>query len=406
MVTSIANEVANKVAYYGTETIPGRAVTPTAALTGELEITKSQGIRRTEEATGQYDRLVNPTREPATFAGTYGETLSFESKPALERYGVAGGGVGVALGDGAYQYTKVPNGWADDIDSFTVEYGVEGLAFRSTGVRFSEFTISADSTGQDDAWMFSSNLFVRDKEKLPGGFMGALTAVTEDTATVENAAWEINQYRDSYVFFDYGSGIGQVRKVLSNTADTLTLEGPPLDELPEVGSPVHVSALLTIVPEPERETIQLEGTKFFLDRWDRDASSVGTTEISDRMLSFNITEELNLAQKRRFSGIIAKVGRGARWFTGSVRVELDRWDEYDKWEDLTPISLRIEKEGSEIAEGVRKRARIDVERAFFDVFTEDADNNNMTATFTFIAANPIGRDIVTFDTINALPALP
>ena len=406
MPTSIANEVANEVALFGTETIPGTAVTPTARLRGDLEITKSQGIRRTEEATGQYDRLVNPTREPAAYAGTYGEPLTYESLPKLLRYGVAGGGAGSSLGSGAYEYLQVPNGWADDIDSMTVEYGIEGRAFRSTGVRFSQFTISADTTNQDDNWMFSSQLFVRDKTRLPGGFEGTVDTATDSTVVVVGAAFEVDEYQDAWLYLDYGSGTGQVRKIASNTVDTLTLEGPALDPVPSAGEAIYISGLLPVIANDEEEAIVLEGTQFFVDPYNATTSTTGTTNVSDRILSFNLTEELNLAQKRRFSGIIAKVGRGARWFTGSVRFEADRWDEYMQWEEMDPVSLRIEKVGSEIGGGTRKRARIDIERAFWDVYTEDADNNNRTCTLTFIAAIPEGTDIVQFDTINGLATLP
>src|SRR5690606_31004816 len=119
----------------------------------------------------------------------------------------------------------------------------------------------------------------------------------------------------------------------------------PLVEPVDVGTVFHIAPPLPVIPESEEEAITVEGTRLFLDRWSADGSSLGQTDISERMLSLNFTIENNLAAKRRWPGIIGRVGRGARWISGTLRLEDDRWDEDDALENNEFISLRVEKEG-------------------------------------------------------------
>jgi len=408
MPVNVNNEQALSVVLFGTETIPGQAVTPTGRLFGEFVSTKNRALRRREEATGLYDRFVSPSREQATYAGTYGEDLTYESFPALLRYAVKSGGTGSLVGGStaAYQYVKSPSGSVDDIDSMTVQYGVDGLGFQSTGVRFNEFTVAADSTDGDDVWKWSSNLFLRDKVRLPGGFDGVLTAATATSLTMTGAAWVVDDWEGGWVTLDTGSHTGQVRRIASNTADTLTLEGPALSPVPVAGDTFHIAAQFPVVATPDIETIQLEGTKLFLDRYNAVTSAIGTTDVSERLLSFNVTQTLNLAAKRRLPGIIGRVGRGARWITGTIRFEFDHWDEYRGWEEDEEISIRIEQEGSEVEPGVNRLARIDVERAAWDAPSPDTDNNNMTMSLSFVAALPEAEPIATFTAVNGEATLP
>ncbi len=73
-----------------------------------------------------------------------------------------------------------------------------------------------------------------------------------------------------------------------------------------------------------------------------------------------------------------------------------------------PVSLRIEKTGSVInaPTNTTKMARIDVERAVWDAWTNDEDNNNMTVSLSFVAALPDTANIATFTAKNRLATLP
>lgn len=410
-VTHIPNEEALKTVLIGTELIPGTAVVPTARLLGQFSATPGRGaIRRSAESTGGYDRTVATRRAQGEPSGSYAEDLTYESYPTVMRYGVKGGGAGVSDANAVpgYTYAKSPSFAVDDIDTFSAQFGVEGLGWQATGVRWNEFTVTADSTDADDNWKFSATPFMREVVRLPGWADGVATGGSATTVVMTGAGWTVNQWAGAYVYQDYGSHIGEVRQVLSNTADTLTLAAPPLSSAAAAGDRFHIAGLFPVVPDADYETITLEGTRLFLDRYDPVTSSIGTTDVSERLLSFNVTQQLNLARKRRFPGIVGRTGRGAREISGTVRFEFDRWDEYRDWEEDTELSIRIEKEGSVIdpATGTRKLARIDVERAVWDAFTGDTDNNNMTMSLSFVGKVPASEPISTFTGVNRLPVLP
>jgi hypothetical protein len=204
--------------------------------------------------------------------------------------------------------------------------------------------------------------------------------------TVTGAAWTIDQFQGAYYFDQYGSGIGEVRMIASNTADTITLE-TALTDAPTAGDPFYVSSVFPAIANPDYDPIPMEGTTVYLDLYNASASTLGTTDISDRVLSFNVSQTLGLARKRRSSGIIGRMGRGGREVSGTLRFEFDRWDEYKKFIEDQEISIRIEQTGPVIdaTAGTTQLARIDVERAAFDSWTEDEDNNNMTVSLTFVA---------------------
>ena len=53
------------------------------------------------------------------------------------------------------------------------------------------------------------------------------TSVTTSTVTVSGAGWTINQWQNMCCFYRYSNGFAAHLKILSNTADTLTLDGDP-----------------------------------------------------------------------------------------------------------------------------------------------------------------------------------
>jgi hypothetical protein len=222
------------------------------------------------------------------------------------------------------------------------------------------------------------------------------------------AGWVVNDWQGAYVFLDYGTHIGEVRQVLSNTADTLTLGAPVLPGAVGAGDVFYLSGLFPVIADANYESISLEGSKLFLDVYNPSASSIGTTDVSERVLSLNVTHALNLSGKRRLPGIIGRVGRGMRLITGTIRFEADRWDEWKAWEEDTRLSIRWEKEGSIIdpTEETTKLARIDIEKAVVDTITDDADNNNITHSVAFVGLLPESAPPATFVGKNALATLP
>jgi hypothetical protein len=408
MVTNINNEAANSVALYGTEIIPGQAVTPTAMLNGTFEASGARGaVRRREQATGGYDRVTRASRERGAPSGNYGSDLTFEEFAALLRYSVAGGAAGVQIGtSGAYRHRKVPTFNVDDIETMTVVSGIEGKAYQSTGVRFNEFTVTVDATDQDNAWKWASSLFLRDRKRLPGSWTGVVTSATATELTVTGAGWTIDAWEGCYVTIDYGTHMGEVRMAEGNTATVLTLE-QALSSVPQAGTRIHIAAPLPVVPDILGEPIPVEGTRLLLGRYNASDPFGDLVDVSERMVMASISQELNLAPKWRFPGMIGRSGRGARWIVGTLRLEDDLWDEDEAWENDERLTIRLEQEGPEIGTtGENYLARIDVEKAIFSTITPDTDQNNMTKSIAFLAEVPLAGDIAGFEAVTGQAVLP
>lgn len=388
-ILSVPNEARLKGLVVATETIPGTFVTPTQRMSVDFTATPAKGaIIRSEDATGTYDRTARVRRSFADASGNVGGgALSFQELAILSQYAIRGGVAGTSDGSTVpgYTYSFSPSPTADDISTFSALFGVDGLPWEATGVRINEFNISGNAVGNEDQWSGSGTLFLKDAKRYEG-FEGVATGGTTDTVVMTGAGWTVDEHKGAYVFLDYGTGNGEVRQVLSNTADTLTLETALVDA-PAANDKFYISGLFPVVPEAQFDTITMEGTRVFLDLYNPTTSALGTTNVSDRVLSFNVSQVLNLTNKRRASGVIGRKGRGAREITGTLQFEYDRWDEYAKWINDAEISIRIEKDGPFIDEeaGTRHLAQINIERAAFDAWSESTDQNNMTVNLTFVA---------------------
>lgn len=411
MVWTIGNEVGNKAAYAGTETVTGTPVAATHQWLGTLEITKTQDLVTTEEATGGYHRMVTPQLGTPSFSGTYAENLTFESLPMHMRYAIKEGSAGI--GDGgaveAFTYDKSPSFNRDDIDSATVYYGIDGLAWRSTGVRHNEFTINIDVDDADGVWKLNSNLMVGSKEEITS-FEGVATAGTTTTVTMTGAGWTANQFAGQFVFLDFGSHIGDVRLVASNTTDTITFD-EAVAVAPAAGTPFRVEGNLPTLPVPDYEKIPTYGTKVYID----EVGSLGDTLITDRVISISLSVNTQRTTKRFMEQpsdqVSKRSGRGSQAITGSIRLELDRRDEYVAWQNLQERAMLIEQIGSVIdpdatPDPTRKRAAIELERVAFGTPTEDSRENNMTITVPFTAYLPESEPILTVSATNELTVLP
>lgn len=408
-IRNVPNEVALKGVMLATETVPGQLQTPTHRLLMDFSATPGIGtLRRSEDATGGFDRTATPRRQAADPSGTIGGDLTYEELAILMQYAVKGAVAGVSDAEDTpgYLYTFSPTFNADDIETASVMFGVEGLPWQATGVRLDEFTITADATDANDAWAFSGTPFMSNVDRVEGIEFVA-TGGTTTTAIDADATWTPDELIGQYIFKDYGTHIGDVRIISDNDATTITVE-TAFGEAVTAGDVLYISAAFPTIATPDYETITLEGTKVYLDAYNASSSTIGTTDVSERVLSFNVTQSLSLARKRRMPGNIGRIGRGAREISGTVRFEFDRWDEYVAWRDAEELSIRIEKEGSVIDAdaGTTKLARIDVERAVFDSWTEDADNNNMTASLAFLALLPASEPILTISAKNTLATLP
>lgn len=383
------NEVALKQLMIATETTPGVFVTPTRMLTKDFTATPGKGaIIRSQDATGTFDRTARVRRSFANASGNIGGGAStFQELAMMGKYAIKGGVTGVTDTNTVpgYTYTFSPSASTDDINTFSALFGVDGLPWEATGVRINEFNIAGNAVGSDDFWTDSGTLFLKDAKRKEG-FEGVATGGTTTTITMSGASWTVDEHKGAYVFVDYGTGVGEVRQVSTNTATELTLE-TALSNAVSAADVFYISDVFPTLSEPQYDTITMEGTEIFLDVYDANSSTIGTTNVSDRVLSFNVTQTLNLANKRRASGVIGRVGRGAREVSGTLQFEYDRWDEYAKWIGDQEISIRIQKKGPVIdsGAGTNQLAQINIERAVFDAWTEATDENNMTVNLTFVA---------------------
>lgn len=399
-IFNVANEEALKSLMIATETTPGTFKVPTRRLEQAFTASPGRGaLVASQDATGSYDRTAKIRRAFASPSGNIGGgAVSYQELAMILPYAVKGGVLGVSDSNTVtgYTYTFTPHDNADDIDTFSALYGVEGLPWEATGVRINELNISGNALGSDDFWTVGGTLFMKDTKRFEG-FEGISTAGTTTTLTMTGASWTVDEHKGAFVFLDYGTGVGAVRQVLSNTATELTFE-TAVTPAPSTPTKFYISGVFPTLPDTDSDTITMEGTRIFLDVYNSSASALGTTNVSERVASFNVTQTLNLATKRRAPGVIAKVGRGAREVTGTLQFEYDRWDEYAKWIGDQEISIRIEKPGPVIdaSAGTTHNAQINIERAVFDAWTEATDNNNMMVNLTFRAyrESPIWQPVI------------
>ena len=165
--TGIRNEIGLRRVQAGTEAVPGTAVAADHRWLGNFVANKSAALVRTPEMTGTYDGLITPRKELATFDGSYSELLTYQGFVIHNQYGIKAGATGTVAGAG-WSYTASPSAAEDDIASATVEYGVDGQVWRSTGVRHNEYTITIDTDDADGVWKLSANEFIRDKTQVVG----------------------------------------------------------------------------------------------------------------------------------------------------------------------------------------------------------------------------------------------
>lgn len=388
-VLNVPNEAGQEVFMIAPEVIPGVFVTPTRRMTQTFDASPGRGeLIQGQDSTGRYNRTARARRGFADPSGTFASDggLTFQELALYAPYFIRGGVTGTS--DAAvvpgYTYNFSPNPTADDIKTFSALFGVEGLPWQATGVRFDEVNISGD-TSSDNNWKISGVPFLKEVKRADGGFEGVTTGATATKLTLTGAGWTVNQWQGAYVFVNYGTGIGEVRQVASNTATELTL-ADALSSAPGATTKFYIARTYPTIADPNYDIIAMEGTKLYLDVHNPSVSALGTTNVSERISKFNVNQKLNLANKRRLPGIIGRMGRGNLAVTGAITFEDDRWDEYAKWMKDELLSIRIEKEGPIIdpATSSRHLAQINIEKAVFNARTSETDNHNKMVTLTFV----------------------
>ena len=322
------------------------------------------------------------------------------------QYAIKAGATGVTAGSG-YEYVVTPSATDDDIASATLQYGVDGQVWHSTGVRHDEYTISMDTDDSDNVWKLNSTLFVRDMTQVIA-FSGTATGGSTTTLVMTGAGWTTNQWAGAWVFIDFGKGNGEVRQVASNDATTLTFHSPALAGSPS-GKVFRIEGLFTAgVPFTAYDAIRAQGTRLYIDPV---GGTIGTTQILDRLISFNVTVA-NMRTTKRFAEHVdtysTRTGRGKRMITGQVRLEFDRRDEYEQFDQMKEVMLRFAQTGPALSAtpGDEMSATIDLNRVVWDTVDLDERENNITATFAFVAYLPASAPILEISVVNDLATLP
>jgi hypothetical protein len=388
IVSAIPNEDQLRRAYLGTEARLGVAVAPTFRLYGDLQLNKARPLADRTDYGGTYFTDYTVVRGPADITGTYAQPLSYEDLAILTRYAVEGGGTGVSDSETTpgYLYERIPEAELVGIDFASGEYFVPGLPFSFTGMFFPEFTISGDIDNTEACWMWNSQVMAL--TKTPKALTtGAATGGSTTTVVDSGASWTVNQFAGGYVRMKDGTAgnIGKVSRIASNTSTTLTLaEAMPSGVAS--GDDYEISGVFTSgISDRTRETIDFPGTKLYIDP----QGAIGTTQILGRFISFSLTFS-RTANGKRFAedaNGYSRYGFGGLRVTGQIRVEFDRMDQYQNWENGDELAIRIEQTGPTIdsGAGTTKEATIDLYRVVFDGHPTDTRNSNITATIPFRA---------------------
>ncbi len=386
-IRKIPNDTANEVLYAALEVSPG--VLPAEPnwfrINGQPDITSTPTILDEQDVTGTYVRKANPAKGMTGHAGTWGGTLSFERLPSINRLVLESGGAPTISAAPAYTYAQQSALLYDDVDTYTLIYGVAGDLWRATGVRLGQYNIEGSVGDANSMWRFGSTLQMTDNDQLPQEEVTA-TGGTSTTLVKTGAGWTVDAFEGAYIFPDRDTNLAGARLISGNTLDTITVT-TPFAVAPAAGTLFLISGLPPdgVAPLVE-EKIRFPGTRLFLDPYGVDGSDIGITQILKRFIGFNVSWNLNLDPKMFGEDVDSNsgiYGRGELIGSGQVRLEADRPDEFRQLKRLDQLSLRIEQEGSELAPGVRKLARINCLRIVWTARTRDARNNNRTQTMAF-----------------------
>lgn len=407
MTVGIPNEDMNRQALAGIEAIKGVAVAPTHKLPGKLTLGSDRALVRTEKATGGYDRYQGLKYGNENWTGNYGASMTFQDAPLVADFTI-GKVVHSAVPNTtlAYQHRAVTNFSRDDLESLTVVHGIDGYAWQATGVTAGEFTLTGDIDDADNAFKIAVPVTAKSNDPLTQ-FEGVATAGTATSVTMTGAALTASAWVGDFITLDYGSGRGAVREITANTADTVTWTVPVAGtDIPSAGTAFLLAPSLPVVADEDTDTISVQGARLFIDLYGG-SDPIGTTEITDRMISLSLTQSLNRTQKKFWSGTSAKSSRGGRVITAAFTFELDHWDEYKHWREGTPLAIRVAKEGEQIdtesvgSTPVYQLMQWDFGTARYDTYTEGTRDNNMTVTIGTVLELPVGAEpTLALDIIN------
>ena len=380
----VPNTVQREVILAAIEATRGTAEPPDHKWYGAADVTKTTPTADRDEYTGGYDQNT-PVYGPPDVSGTYAVALAYQDIPILMRVGIKDGVTGVsdAQPTPGYTYTFTPTFADDDIGSATVWTGFPGIPWRSTGVMFDEFTIRGSIDDAAAAWMLDARLRVRDKVLQLAVAELAVTSAAASTLTATGAGWTVDEHAGEFVHVVSGPGQHEVAEILSNTIDTLTIVGT-WNTTPTSASTFIISEPLPAVSDRDRDTIDFEGTRLYIDD---DTSTLGTRRSQGRFKSFSVTYQNNIGNKRTADDVgsfSAKIDRGTRDISAQIVMEYDYAGEDVRWIEKANRLVRIEQPNGpiiQVSPETRMLARIDLPKLRWTEARRGVAANNVLVTY-------------------------
>jgi hypothetical protein len=415
MTSTIQNEVELQKVQVGTETVLGTAVTPTFKLGGNLVINRDRPLSAVATRDGTFAVASSVKFGTTSFDGQYDDQLSYEDYAIMMRYAVSTPPTATSDGQSTPGFTRPYRPGQGLPNSASIEYGVDGLLHKATGVQFNEYTIGWDVDDTNGNWTISGPLFVK------SAALGTLTSATTNasgtstTVTVTAAGWTIDQFAGQYVAMRTGvaSNIGEIRRILSNSATVLTLESA-LPAATASGDSFEIMAAFTTLSNRTVDYIATEGTQLFIAN-DVAGLATASNEVKDKMIKGSVTMMNNYKNKKFTDNIgtySAKRGRSKRVGNGVITMEFDDWKEKKIWELAlpTPRAIKVQQLNGpviNVSPETRKTAKITIPKIYWDdINTADRDGN-LTADYSFgIYLDTVAGYDIEFESKTALAALP
>jgi hypothetical protein len=386
-IINVANDRQLVRAFAGIETTAGTSVAADFVLMGDLSMTETRPLSDIASFAGTYAQDYTVVYGPKDIGGTYSEPLTYEGLANTARLALASGPTGVsdAQTTPSYLYTYNHGMTAPTRQSASVYYGFEEMPFLCTGVRFPAYNISCDIDDANAAWMLNVPTIYAGTKDLYMRYEGTATAGTATTLTDSGATWTVNAYQGGWVHIIGGTGKDQAREIASNTATALTVA--TWDVNPSAGSIYLLTGPMPSLTVPSYRTIAAENTQVFVD--DYTGGTIGTTDESDRVISWNVGFEWPI-QPKRFQGsgdgYDAKTGNGAIRVAGSIRMEFDSPKEFERFIGKEEVRLRFKQTDTQLintSPATYRTAQIDVFKAALEAPAYDYRNSNMTQTINF-----------------------
>jgi hypothetical protein len=401
--TKIPNDLGNRIFLMGIQSSPLVPAVPDMRMNGQPDINTAWPLIEDDDVTGTYMGLANPNHGAPVHTGTIAATLSYENLPTWMRLLLESGAAPAISASPAFTYDQEPIILYDDFDCATMQYNVHGDPWQASGIRLSQGNIEASIADANSYWRLGGTLSVLRNDQITATLVTASSGTT-GTIVMTGAGWTINQFAGAYLFPEADTNVAGARQIVSNTADTLTVS-PALDVAASAGKKYGFAGVATPgIPSLVEEKIVAAGTKLYIDPA---SGTLGTTQIKQRFISFNVTVNLNLDPKTFMEdedGPGGVYGRGKLEITFQIRLEADRPDEYRQLKRLDRLGIRIEKLGSDLGGGVRKMARIDIPKAIWTERTKETRNNNLTQTLAGRALlNTPPIRVVTRNGLSVLP---